>query len=54
MLDTILFGGCVAVALYLTYRICRYSKKYMEDKVVSELMYNPDLQNKVKDLFGWK
>ena len=54
MLDAILFGGCVIVALYLSCRICRYSKKYMDDKVVSKLISDPDLQNKVKDLFGWK
>ena len=54
MIDTIIFGGIVVASLYITYRICRYSKRYIEDTVVSELMYNPELQDKVKDIFGWR
>jgi len=49
-----LFGVVFAVATYLTYKLLEYGKKYTEKTIINYLMENPDAQEKIKNLFGWK
>jgi len=53
-LDTIIFGIIIVIAVYLTYLISKFRKRYMEDTVIRELDNNPELQKKIKDRYGWK
>ena len=54
MLGEIVFGGIIVASVYLAHRISKYGKRYVEDTVITELSYNPDLQQKIKDMFGWR
>jgi len=54
MIDTIIFGGIIVASAYMTFKISRYGRRYIEDTVVTELNHNTDLQRKVKDMFGWR
>jgi len=50
----VVFGIAFGAATVLTHYLLQYGKKYSERKVIAQLERSIELQNKVKDRFGWR
>lgn len=53
-LGEILLGICAIAALILTYFIIKHSKNYTKKTTINQLEKNPELQEEVRQRFGWK
>ena len=48
MIEKILFGICVLVATFLTHKLVKWHRKKFDEKVVSYVLSNPDVQEKLR------
>jgi len=54
MFGYVLFGIVFGVSTVITHYLLKHGEKYSERIVIAHLEKYPDIQQKVKDRFGWR
>ena len=50
MFEYVLFGVCCLIAGYLTHKLTTWYRRQYDKKVISYILSNPDLQERLKKL----